>query len=66
MIDSLRYVNLSGQCTNLFNTDMIQVCQIVDGVEYLHTLDPPVTHKDIKGVRSTRSRLELFLKPRLG
>lgn len=25
------------------------VCQIVDGVEYLHTLDPPVTHKDIKG-----------------
>ncbi|EDR05649.1 uncharacterized protein LACBIDRAFT_294799 [Laccaria bicolor S238N-H82] len=25
------------------------VCQIVDGVEYLHTLDPPITHKDIKG-----------------
>ena len=60
MIDSLRYVNQSGSII-LLNTDMIQVCQIVDGVEYLHTLDPPVTHKDIKGVRSTHSRSIPFL-----
>ncbi|KIM44882.1 hypothetical protein M413DRAFT_67004, partial [Hebeloma cylindrosporum] len=25
------------------------ICEIVEGIEYLHGLDPPVTHKDIKG-----------------
>ncbi|KDR67956.1 hypothetical protein GALMADRAFT_257468 [Galerina marginata CBS 339.88] len=25
------------------------ICEIVNGIEYLHGLDPPVTHKDIKG-----------------
>ncbi|TFK39393.1 kinase-like domain-containing protein [Crucibulum laeve] len=25
------------------------ICEIVEGVRYLHGLDPPVTHKDIKG-----------------
>ncbi|KAF8159772.1 kinase-like domain-containing protein [Crassisporium funariophilum] len=25
------------------------ICEVVDGIEYLHGLDPPVTHKDIKG-----------------
>ncbi|KAF8956954.1 kinase-like domain-containing protein, partial [Flammula alnicola] len=25
------------------------ICEIVEGIEYLHGLNPPVTHKDIKG-----------------
>ncbi|KIJ97720.1 hypothetical protein K443DRAFT_236688 [Laccaria amethystina LaAM-08-1] len=42
--DIMSYLN-----QNPYHDRFAAVCQIVDGVEYLHTLDPPVTHDDIKG-----------------
>lgn len=37
-----------------------QICQIASGLAYLHGLNPPVVHGDIKGVGALTTLLFIF------